>query len=308
MPQSLVSPSQRSLKIGTISYFGATFFWGMNIPLTAVLLSTWDPYFLALIRVLLATVTFAIVVLISENQGLRVVGISLGRLCLAGGAFACFLLLYNMGLKFSDPITAAAIMAGTPVYAAITLRLVTGSPLEKGFVVAATLTVVGGAIALFAGQEKTASAGVRGGEVFILLSFVFWNLYTIATQRWFEASISQLRRTMSCFAVASVWIALGWVMLRWSGIAPEPNLEPGTTAIALLFITATLATAGGVLLWNIGVAQIGLATGSLWQNMVPIFGVLIAALLGFIPSMGQVVGGLVVLSGVLWMQWKKSTT
>ena len=295
--------------VGTASYLGATLAWGMNIPLTAMLLGTWDPYFLALLRVGLATLAFALLVMLIERRHhWKPAGITPVRLFLTGGAFAAFLLLYNLGLNFSDPVTAAAIMAGTPVYAAITLRLATGSRLERGFVVAATLTVVGAAIAVFWGGSGATKAGFRGGEVCILLSFVFWNLYTLGTQLWFRRDVSQLRRIFSCYLMACGWLAGGWLLLSLLGVAPTPNLAPSALDIGLLVLTATVATAGGVLLWQFGVAKIGLATGSLWQNMVPVFGILIGVFLGFIPTFGQIAGGLIVLSGVLWMQWQKTRT
>lgn len=296
-----------ALLAGTLSYLGATLAWGMNIPLTAVLLQTWDPYFLSLIRVVLAALTFALlVVLVERRADAPPLGISPLRLALTGGAFAGFLLLYNLGLNFSDPVTAAAIMAGTPVYAAVTMRLVTGSRLERGFVVAATLTIVGAAVAVFWGGTGTTRAGFRGGEVSILLAFVFWNLYTLATQHWFGAEVSQLRRIFYAYLLSCAWLLIGWLALAAMSIAPGPNLQPDAQAVMFLILTATVATAGGVLLWNFGVARIGLPTGALWQNMVPVFGIAIGAALGFIPTIGQIAGGLIVLSGVLWMQWQKT--
>jgi drug/metabolite transporter (DMT)-like permease len=47
------------------------------------------------------------------------------------------------------------------------------------------------------------------------------------------------------------------------------------------------------------------AIGSLWQNTVPVFAVLISLLFGIVPTAEQVVGGAVVIAGVLYMQWRK---
>lgn len=54
-----------------------------------------------------------------------------------------------------------------------------------------------------------------------------------------------------------------------------------------------------------GVQRAGLAAGSLWQNMVPIFAVLISMLYGIFPTIQQIVGGAIVLCGVLYMQWRR---
>jgi drug/metabolite transporter (DMT)-like permease len=55
-----------------------------------------------------------------------------------------------------------------------------------------------------------------------------------------------------------------------------------------------------------GVNRVGLAAGSLWQNTVPVFGVLIALLFGILPTREQLLGGVVVMAGVFYMQWRKS--
>jgi drug/metabolite transporter (DMT)-like permease len=61
------------------------------------------------------------------------------------------------------------------------------------------------------------------------------------------------------------------------------------------------STALGGALWNVGVARAGVAAGVLWQNTVPVFGVLISMLFGFVPTGGQVLGAALVVAGVLTM-------
>ena len=70
-------------------------------------------------------------------------------------------------------------------------------------------------------------------------------------------------------------------------------------------MTAIFATALSIFSWNMGVQRAGLAAGSLWQNMVPVFAVLISMLYGIYPSAQQIAGGIIVLGGVLYMQWRR---
>ena len=48
-----------------------------------------------------------------------------------------------------------------------------------------------------------------------------------------------------------------------------------------------------------------MAVASPWVNLVPFFAVLWSMAYGFIPNAYQIVGGLVALSGVIYMQWRK---
>jgi drug/metabolite transporter (DMT)-like permease len=55
--------------------------------------------------------------------------------------------------------------------------------------------------------------------------------------------------------------------------------------------------------WNLGTARLGVAISSLYTNLAPVISVLLAVLLlGSETTAMQIVGGLVVLAGVIWMQ------
>jgi drug/metabolite transporter (DMT)-like permease len=95
------------------------------------------------------------------------------------------------------------------------------------------------------------------------------------------------------------------MLARTAGLAGAPNLNPDPTALAYLLITAVFSTTLGNVLWNIGVARLGIAAGGMWQNTVPVFAVLISLVgYGVVPTASQVLGGAVVLAGVAWMQWR----
>lgn len=293
-----------ALASGTLAYFATSVFWGANIPLTAILFRTWDPFFLALLRVAVASVVLAATVGFALGWRRLAIPIGIGRFAAMSAAMAGFFILYNLGLRYTNTITAAAIMAGAPVYGAVTMRLFAGAPLERGFGPAALLTVIGAGIAVW---SRADGGGLRlqGGEPLIVLAFVCWTLYSLTAQRWFTPDTPQLRRTWVATIGTLLWLLPCWALVRAAGLVGPPNLAPDVEAMLWLGLTATLATALGGVLWNIGVARVGLAAGVLWQNAVPVFGVLISMLFGFVPTGGQVLGGALVLAGVLTMQWHR---
>lgn len=293
-----------ALASGTLAYFTTSVVWGANIPLTAILFRTWDPFFLAPLRVAVASVVLAATVGFALGWRRLAIPIGIGRFAAMSAALAAFFILFNLGLRYTNTITAAAIMAGAPVYGAVTMRLVAGAPLERGFGPAALMTVVGAAIAVW---SRADGGGLRlqGGEPLIVLAFVCWTLYSVSAQRWFTPDTPQLRRTWVATIGTLFWLLPCWALVRAAGLVGPPNLAPDVEALLWLALTATLATALGGVLWNIGVARVGLAAGVLWQNAVPVFGVLISMLFGFVPTAGQVLGGALVLAGVLTMQWHR---
>jgi len=297
---------RRDVWIGLAAFVITSVFWGANMPLTAVLLRSFDPFWLTLWRLVLASIALGAMVWATEGRAALRLDISWPRFLLLSLAVSIFYVDYNLALRYTNTITAAAVLAGAPIVAVTTLWVITRTPVERGFGVAALLTIIGGAIAIYGRAGSTGgSLRLEGGEPLVVLSIVLWTLYSILAQRWFPPAVSQLRRAYVASVGAIFWLFLFWGACRGAGLAGPPNVTPSGEAILWLLVTAVFATAVGSFTWNIGVSRLGIAMGSLWQNAVPVFGVLIAILFGIQPTAEQVAGGVVVMVGVLYMQWRR---
>ena len=185
--------------------------------------------------------------------------------------------------------------------------VMTGSRLEKGFWGATLLTLIGAGIAIVGRANSTSEgAGFKGGEILIVFSLASWTVYSILAQRWFSTEVSALRRTYLSSLGAVPWLLLFWAIARVAGLVGEPNLSPSPQGWALLVAGAVFSTALATVAWNMGVARLGVQTGGMWQNAVPVFAVLISLIFfGVEPRAEQILGGLLVMAGVLYMQWHK---
>jgi drug/metabolite transporter (DMT)-like permease len=297
-----------SLLSGTLSYLVASVLWGLNIPLTASLLKSFDPFWISPSRYVIASLVLG--ALVWASLGVRQLRspISAARLAAMSLSVAAFLLFFNLGLSYTQPITAAAITAGSPVYVAVVSRMMTGARLERGFWGATLLTVVGAAIAIY-GKADATGQGIKlqGGEFLLVLALASWTVYSILAQRWFTPDTPALRRTFLSSLGAVPWLLLFWALARVFGFAGHPNLNPTPVAWGNLLIASVFCTALATVAWNMGVARLGIATGAMWQNLVPVFAVLISLIFfGVTPLPAQLLGGAVVMAGVLYMQWQKS--
>jgi len=295
------------VNLGTLCYLFAAVSWGANLPLTAKLFTAFDPFFMTPLRIAFACGVLALVWWFQREPRPVPLGLTPARHALMSGLMAAFFMLYNLGLKFTHPITAAAIIAGVPVYAGITMRLATGAKLERGFVGATVLTLLGAGVAIY-GRAKASGTGLRleGGEPLLVLSLMCWTLYSIYAQRFFAPGVSQLRRTLTATLGTLPWTIGAWLVIWGAGFTGAPLLVVDTEAVVWLLVTAVFSTALAGVAWNIGVNRVGLAVGSVWQNTVPVFGVLIALLFGIQPTVEQLIGGVIVMAGVAYLQWQKA--
>jgi drug/metabolite transporter (DMT)-like permease len=281
--------------------------WGANVPVSKVMLQHFDLIPMSAIRTACAAVVLGLLLMMVE--GARSLRIDLGpaRFALLGGMMASFFALYTLGIQFSNPISAAAVQVAGPLVSAATVRVVTGLRFDPGFGVALVLTVLGGAILVSGSLIGRDQFTLGGGEAIVLGSNVMWTLYSIKAQAWFDRA-SQLHRTYVASLSAMGWsilasvllIALGWsrspfeVADGWAWTHPPP--------------IALFASGLGGYFWNIGASRLGVAVASLWVNLVPFFAVLWSMAYGFVPNVWQIAGGLVALSGVVYMQWRKLST
>jgi drug/metabolite transporter (DMT)-like permease len=278
--------------------------WGANLPVTKVMLLHFDLIPMAALRTVAAAVALALLLWLVEGaQALRV-DLRFGRFLGLGFIQAAFFAIYALGLYWSNPITAAAIQVVGPLVAAVTVRLAVGQRFDPGFGTALALTLLGGAILSSSSLFGRGSVTFGGGEVILLFSNVLWTLYSLKAQAWFDRA-SQLHRAYVASLSAMGWLILCSLVLIALDAARSPFEVHDGWLWTQLIVVAVLASGFGSYCWNIGAARLGVAVASLWVNLVPFFAVLWSMTYGFMPNGFQIAGGLVALSGVVYMQWRK---
>jgi drug/metabolite transporter (DMT)-like permease len=281
--------------------------WGANVPISKVMLVDFDLIPMSAVRTAVATVVLAALLLLVEGAAALRIDLGFRRFALLGLMMGGFFAFYTLGIQFSNPITAAMVGVAGPLVSAGTVRLVTGLPFDAGFPVALSLTVLGGAILVSSTLAGSGSVTFGGGEIIVLASNGLWTLYSIKAQAWFDRA-SQLHRTYVASLSAFGWMALLSLVLIALGWSRSPLAVTNAWAWTQLLLVALFASGLGGYFWNIGASRLGVAAASLWVNLVPFFAVLWSMVYGFMPNAYQIAGGLVALSGVVYMQWRKLGT
>jgi len=278
--------------------------WGANVPVSKVMLLHFDVVPMLAVRTLTAVATLAMVLVLAEGVGSLRIEVGLKRFLLIGLMMSGFFVIFTIGIRFSNPISAAAVQVAGPLVAAVTVRLVTGMRFDPGFGVALALTLSGGSILAAGSLFGQGALTLGGGEIIVLASNALWTIYSLKAQAWFDRA-SQLHRTYVASLSALGWmvpVSLALVAMGW---ARSPFAVTDVWVWTQLLLVAVFASAMGAYFWNIGASRLGVAIASLWVNLVPFFAVLWSMAYGFMPNVYQIVGGLVALSGVVYMQWRK---
>jgi drug/metabolite transporter (DMT)-like permease len=281
--------------------------WGANVPVSKVMLEHFDVVPMLTIRTLAAVATLGVLLVLAEGVRNLRIEIGLRRFLLIGLMMSGFFIVFTLGIQFSNTISAAAVQVAGPLVSAATVRLVTGARFDPGFGIALALTVTGGTILAAGSLFGRGALTLGGGEIIVLLSNAIWTLYSLKAQSWFDRA-SQLHRAYVASLSAFGWMTVLSLILVGFGWAGSPFAVADGWVWSQLLLVAVFASGMGAFLWNVGASRMGVAIASLWVNLVPFFAVLWSMTYGFIPNAYQIAGGLVALSGVVYMQWRKLQT
>jgi len=300
-------PPSRQMLVAFASMIAVGVFWGANVPVTKVMLAHFDLIPMSAIRTAVSSVVLGVLLLLVEGVGALRIDLGLRRFALLGLMMGGFFAVYTFGISYSNPITAATVQVAGPLVSAATVRLVTGARFDPGFGTALALTLLGGGILAAPTFLGAGPVSFGGGEIIVLLSNALWTLYSLKAQAWFDRA-SQLHRTYVASLSACTWATLLSIGLIAAGWSRSPLAVTDGWVWTQLLVVAMFASGLGGYFWNIGASRLGVAIASLWVNLVPFFAVMWSMAYGFMPNAYQIVGGIVALGGVVYMQWRKLQT
>lgn len=282
--------------------------WGSLVPITAILATQYDAFFISLSRYFIALpLLFALLYMLeSGRKRPDEPHVSLKTLMLIGLPMAGFTMFYTLGIVYSNPVTAAVILTTGPIIAAILGKILKNIPLARGFFPAVILSVIGASlVVMFRPGSDGTSFSFQGGEPLLVLALTCWSYYSFKSLEWL-AGYSQLKLTAYTSATATIWLIIFYVALLPFGLAVMPTELPDLMTAAQLLWIGWGAAGVAIIFWHRGVRALSVPVASLYINLVPIVAVLVSFLfLDIVPTGWQLVGGLCVMAGVLQVQLRQ---
>lgn len=279
------------------------FLWGTMVAFTGDLLRLYDPFVIATVRYVIAAPTLMLLAAWLERDKAVSAPIPIGRVLLLGGiGMTGFATCYTYGIRWSDPITAAAILALSPVVSVLVQWLLDGVRTPARLMPGIALATIG-AVMVGIGRPNAAPGDLHGGELLLVAGTVMWAWYSLRAQTWLAGTgMSQLRLSAATTTAGAFWLVLAFGISVALGDTHLPAHAPGLVQAGQLVWLGVLSTAAAIAIWNAGVAVLGVGVASLFANLSPVFAVGTSMALGVQPSLAQIVGGAVVIAGVVWVQ------
>jgi drug/metabolite transporter (DMT)-like permease len=276
--------------------------WAGNFIVVKTALSVLPPIGFTFLRFLLASAT--LLVLLRWREG----SVGLPRrdfiaMCLLGGlGFGLYQMLWTTGLTTVAAGDSALIIAATPVLVAL-LAVVARSDVLTPLKLAGVLVSFAGVAIVVASGPGLSLGGSIVGELITLAAAVCWSIYTAFAGPYLRR-ISPLR--------ATAWATVaGTVVLAPVAILQLRTVDLGSVlpSVGGAIVYSGLLAAGisNVIVLN-GVKVVGPTRTAALQFLVPALAVILAALLLREPlRVGQVIGGIIIVAGVLLTRQRSRT-
>jgi drug/metabolite transporter (DMT)-like permease len=279
-----------------------TFFWGGTFVAGKWAVGEAPPFFVATLRFAIASIVlWALVAWQGRRAGERFplpeTGVQWAGLFSLGltGVF-----LYNfaflVGLSRTSAVNGSLIVAFNPLLTAVLSAWWLKERVSPFQAAGLLLALLGVGIVVTRGSiEVVRALSFNHGDILMLGGPIAWALYTITGKK--------VLRTFPPL-VATAYASLFGTLLLLPAAALEGSLLSGVyrlTAYGWISVLqlALLGTVVGFVWWYDGVAELGAARASVFVNLVPIFGVLLSALILSEKLNGsQLAGGIVVVVGV----------
>lgn len=275
----------------------ATLFWGANFSAAKVALSSLPPWTVSAERFVIAAV--AILLYLAATKGIRwqvlrsngLAFAMLGVIGVAGFNGSLF-----VGLQTSHPVTAALIMATTPLSASLLEAMLYRRLPSAARMAGVAVSLVGVVLVLTNGALLHGGAMTfAAGDPVIVLGSLCWSVYTVGCQAYVkDATPLEATTWMIAFGTFAL-LVLALAIERPAAAIPAGSL---TSHLAIIF----MGIAGSVLaylFWTVGIAIRGLAQTAMLFNFVPVFALLISVAQGADPGVYRVMGVAMTIVGVM---------
>ncbi len=275
----------------------ATFFWGSNFAAAKLSLTSLPPWTAAAERFVIAAICILVILHFKTGIKLKVLQKNavayalLGSVGIAGFNGALF-----VGLQTADPVTAALIMATTPLSANLFEALLMCRLPGQLRIVGTIMSLIGVAMVVTNG---TFFMGINlvyvPGDWILVLGSLVWALYTVGC-RTFVKDSSPLETTTWTMVSGAVTLVIMALLTE----QPLAAIAEGTLYSHIsMFYMGTVGTVLAYSFFIIGIYVRGPGRTAVFLNFVPVFALLLSIAQGNVPREIQVLGIMVTILGVM---------
>ncbi|GEM_PF-6537211 len=244
--------------------------WGVNIPISKILLAYFKPMNFQVTRLVLSTVALGVIFLFKEGMPRFSAGDwrQLGILTLM--MYVLYQIAFVEGLALTHAVHAAIIFASSPFFLVLMARFWGKEPVPRYKYVMLVLGILGVLMVVLEGRlDMDINPEIIKGDIILFVGITCWNAGSVYQKELFE--------THSPLAVTTVGMVVGTLVLfflNFSDVRFATIIELPQNEFLLYLFTAFMPVAFGIYFWNWAVDNIGAARSGILATLAPVIGVI----------------------------------
>lgn len=279
-----------------LTLFAIAIIWALNFSVVKASLSEIDPYSFNSIRFVLAASMIWLIIAVKKAWFVipRCDWLPLFGIGLIGNLLYQWLFIVGIDLTLSA--NAAVVLGTIPIWIAIFSHLFTDEKMTRLKAVGVALAFAGVAAIVGGGKNPISFASdTFRGDLIIVCAAVAWAIYTIRSKRFLQR--------YSPLQFSGVMSLMGAVLL--SGLLPFSTETTRWETVSMAawggtIYSGALSIGLAYLIWNNGIVRVGPVKTSVYQNLVPVLGLIFGiVLLNETLSSLQYAGAAVVVTGII---------
>lgn len=251
--------------------------WGLNFPVVKALTAYFDTPLMASLRMAVAAVTFALLLLWQRQRWPRCTPRQWAAL--AACAFTMVYLnqiLFVGGMQRTGAANGALIMATAPMISGLLAALAFGERLHLRHL-GAVLLGFGGVAVVVLNRPGAALAGAGWGDLMLVGCVITFALGGLIVQR-LAPRIGALPLSGAVYTMGAAMLLVHLLLVQGTELSVG-RVFPGAWPWLLIIVSAVLGTALANWVWNSAIGRIGVARTAVFVYWVPVFGMGFSALL-----------------------------
>lgn len=273
----------------------ATLFWGANFIFAKLALKTLEPSIIAAGRFLVASILLILIFLFKKNSfKWKEVKSKMMILTISGiiGVFIYNLLMFK-GLKSTSSTNAALIMGLNPMFTLLLSIIILKTTINKFQLAGVLLSFCGVIFIISKGQiDNILELNFVSGDILMLVSSMVFGLYNVINKKYLSSVDAFNLTAFTAFPATLLFIGYSFTNTSLS------EIHITNEALISMAFMGLLGSVLAYYFWNYGVKQIGADGSAIFINLVPLFATLMSLFIGQTINFTQIIGGVLIISGV----------
>jgi len=305
-------PAQEQQPLSIFVPLSVAAIWGINVPVMKIGLQEMDPFFFNAARLTLSALALWLCARFEERG--RVASKAPGKaeplpfrtlLAFALLSSVFYQVLFLWGMDHTSASNTALLIATGPLWTTLLSRAVGMETISKAGAIG-LLFAFAGAVLVTVSPGADQDEQNLLGDIVVLLSMMTWAVATVYSRPLLRRiSSTRLALASTAYGLPFHW-AFAFLASHETRTFQTFNDMSNTMLFALAY-SGVLSTGVAYTLWNRSVVSLGPSRTSTYSYLVPVIALAVAwQFLGERPTLQQLAGGVLVISGLAWRQRVKS--